>query len=465
MPEIHVTDEKGIEHVFPDGSTPEMITKALGVGAPKDDMGGFAPGAMEPRRRLSAGPDLSGAIAGKYGHSFGRGLRETITSAPNVITQLPGKMHELVQGVKAGAPPKQGPVRSIAEGYKNLNPISVAPQRLGENLGQRVMESAGLSAPQIMMMLEGAGEERGQPKSKGIPQPPRKQVARLTSAIQGKGEIAANIEQALPDINAEVAKQGGIKGATPKETLKSFYDAVHAAERGTNNQYALAIQKVAGEQIVPESIANDLKARANNLSTTAEGQAEAKYLRKIAAREYSRPRSIRDLEAERIERAGRAESYYNKALRGQISSQQAGRAAELDATIAASLRDVLYDEVLQKRFPETNWRELKRRQGALIKVKQHLQETMPELHTKQLADEGRLMRESISATTSVHPTGATSRLHGLTKAIPTEIMKSGAEDVAAVKIRKAYKQKPARRMRGGVPPPPIRRHDDDSDEE
>jgi hypothetical protein len=34
MPEIHVTDEQGTEHIFPDGSTPEMIAKVLNVKPP-----------------------------------------------------------------------------------------------------------------------------------------------------------------------------------------------------------------------------------------------------------------------------------------------------------------------------------------------------------------------------------------------------------------------------------------------
>jgi hypothetical protein len=37
MPDINVQDEKGNTHVFPDGSTPEMIAKAMGVKAPTGD--------------------------------------------------------------------------------------------------------------------------------------------------------------------------------------------------------------------------------------------------------------------------------------------------------------------------------------------------------------------------------------------------------------------------------------------
>ncbi len=47
MPEIHVTDEKGVEHIFPDGSTPEMIAKVMNVkvaSPEKPAYAGFTPG-------------------------------------------------------------------------------------------------------------------------------------------------------------------------------------------------------------------------------------------------------------------------------------------------------------------------------------------------------------------------------------------------------------------------------------
>src|SRR6478752_558962 len=60
MPEIHVTDEQGTEHIFPDGSTPEMIAKVLNVKAPIQ----------------SAAPQQQPGLLENLGHTFGIGTQE-----------------------------------------------------------------------------------------------------------------------------------------------------------------------------------------------------------------------------------------------------------------------------------------------------------------------------------------------------------------------------------------------------
>jgi hypothetical protein len=70
MPEIHVTDEKGVEHIFPDGSTPEMIAKVLNVKAPSDAP---QPDMLDPRGGLNPADALRGAASG-IGNMFAHPL-------------------------------------------------------------------------------------------------------------------------------------------------------------------------------------------------------------------------------------------------------------------------------------------------------------------------------------------------------------------------------------------------------
>lgn len=69
MPDIRVTDEQGTVHVFPDGSTPEMIAKALNVEPPSAEASSIASlpnPAMEARTALLRSSKLTRGVLGLY---------------------------------------------------------------------------------------------------------------------------------------------------------------------------------------------------------------------------------------------------------------------------------------------------------------------------------------------------------------------------------------------------------------
>ncbi len=71
MPEIKVTDEKGITHVFPDGSTPEMIAKAMKVKYNGPAPASTPPAStdpMLPNGELRASPTLGENVASFFRH-------------------------------------------------------------------------------------------------------------------------------------------------------------------------------------------------------------------------------------------------------------------------------------------------------------------------------------------------------------------------------------------------------------
>src|ERR1700736_5124912 len=69
MPEIRVEDTQGVVHVFPDGSTPEMIASALGVKPPNAEANSIAAlpnAAQQARTSLLRGSHLTRGVEGLY---------------------------------------------------------------------------------------------------------------------------------------------------------------------------------------------------------------------------------------------------------------------------------------------------------------------------------------------------------------------------------------------------------------
>src|SRR5207237_9214292 len=76
MPETRVQDEQGNVHVFPDGSTPEMIAQALNVKPPTTDYAAMRPGMpaapnaiISQELRTPRSPNCAGELPGSFeGH-------------------------------------------------------------------------------------------------------------------------------------------------------------------------------------------------------------------------------------------------------------------------------------------------------------------------------------------------------------------------------------------------------------
>lgn len=277
-----------------------------------------------------------------------------------------------------------------------------------------------------------AGEDVPVKTAAKLPADAAKTASKLTFASGGKADVAQSLEHSLDDLHRQVAKTG-----TPPKTLKEFSELVGKTERDLNTRFDVALQTVAGDEIVPDKVANALRSKADSMSTSVEGKAAAAEIRQMLP-DYGRPRTIRDLNAERMERNALAESFYNKGLGGQISAEQRAAAAGVHKLIADTLRDIIYDDVLEKQFKDGGFRDLKQRQASLINIKETLAKELPSVHSEQLAEQGKPLRSKVTLTASAHPGGSvlTPRAQGLGKMFPRWL---GPEVSADAAIRSAFK--------------------------
>lgn len=141
MPDVRVQDEQGIVHVFPDGSTPEMIAKVMNVKPPSANLGKLQtldpnqPG-MQPAVNGMAPRDVSDKAAETL-DSMWQGIRNGAYAIPNMLNALHDgtPSHEIEKrGVIKGS------LELIKKGFEQLNPV--APDR-GQGPLNRTAESAG----------------------------------------------------------------------------------------------------------------------------------------------------------------------------------------------------------------------------------------------------------------------------------------------------------------------------------
>lgn len=130
MPEVNVQDEQGNLHVFPDGSTPEMIAQALKVKPPTPlpNAGLSPPNASVNFSRLP----LEG--------SSGEGpIAQGMTSMENRFSQIPSALLSAAQGgvqtshLMSGNQPL--PSQPVGDKLAALNPIATGEGSLPRNIG------------------------------------------------------------------------------------------------------------------------------------------------------------------------------------------------------------------------------------------------------------------------------------------------------------------------------------------
>lgn len=139
MPEIKVTDEKGITHVFPDGSTPEMIAKAMKV-----KYNGSAPATANAEKLEGFWESL--------GHTFGIGKEEAEAQNKEL------KEHPIRSVARALA----GPAGMLAEGgyHGFMRTTGEAGQAMDAALKEKNPYRAGEHAVYALPFV-GAGIKRG----------------------------------------------------------------------------------------------------------------------------------------------------------------------------------------------------------------------------------------------------------------------------------------------------------------
>lgn len=162
--QAHLADGR-ILH-FPDGTNPDVVQsavrKTLGVQA-SDSAPGVPSGLPQPE---SSNTDKLLGFAGSmapYSEAFGKGFGETMHGLGAKAAEAPEAVSALFKKDTKPAT-ASGMVQTAANAYESLpsqlNPFSLAPARKGQNAGQRIAESAGMSAPQLGLMA-GGGEDVG----------------------------------------------------------------------------------------------------------------------------------------------------------------------------------------------------------------------------------------------------------------------------------------------------------------
>lgn len=109
MPEIRVQDEQGNIHVFPDGSTPEMIARAMNVRPPtagRPDFAANPPGVARPQVNMQPSP-------------WARNYESTPYVTPKANAPLPGVSEGAGLAEGLGEWIQAGPGQTVA-GYRDL---------------------------------------------------------------------------------------------------------------------------------------------------------------------------------------------------------------------------------------------------------------------------------------------------------------------------------------------------------
>src|SRR5262249_37657972 len=223
------------------------------------------------------------------------------------------------------------------------------------------------------------------------------------------------------------ARRTGREPKNPAQYLQNIRDAM----RPLNNEYGVNLQQVAGEIHVPTKVSDMLRAEAASLPEVAAD--EASQLRDLAT-SYEKPRTIRDMDRERMWRNAKADAFYKKGELGQMNADQAAASAYIHKKIADGLRDAIYDDVMGKRFP--GMRELKLRQAALKRLEDVMSERAPELRSAQASAEGAPLSERVSLTAYGHVGGVRPWVHAGKNLFPRW---RGPEAQASRAITKAYR--------------------------
>jgi len=359
------------------------------------------------------------------GKSFGKAHESEIRSAENFAKgDIKGGLAE-----KAGA--FGHTVSAVAPGGETI-------EKSGEQFGDKNWKGGlGTALSVIGPILIG-----GAIKSKTGPLKPRAQLSKLVKATgETSGDMADNLNKVQSDLNETVSQNGlehktlGTTGDVQKEAT-GFYKTVVDTKQRISSQYNLGIQKLGGKEFMPTRTIAKLKELQDKFQKTgtADGKAQAAGIKRIIDTDYSHPKTAGALDADRWMQNGVAEGQYNKELTKQISGTAAGRDPAIAKVIADGLRDDLYEEILGKEQPGTNWREVKSKEGALLEIQSRLGKIIPDVHTKQLALEGGSRMPSASF--SVHGGGITPRVHIASKMFPG---KFGPEPTANRAVAKAFR--------------------------
>lgn len=249
------------------------------------------------------------------------------------------------------------------------------------------------TATQILMLssLRKMGETAPAKASAG------KRLAKTAAAIDAGPEQFADLKTAMPKI-VEAAKKSGL------ESVGELGETVSKAHGQVEQQFNQALAPVANLEYVPREIAQRIRGLITpDMAKTAEGRMMAKEI-EIAARDYEKPWTIRELNAKRMTENENLRQFYGKDTRGQAASKLQ---TDISKAVADGSRDIVYDQI-SRANPGLDARALKIKQGALWALDDYINHpkrgVIADLEAQQAQVRGANRLENVRAGVSVGKT-------------------------------------------------------------
>jgi len=261
------------------------------------------------------------------------------------------------------------------------------------------------------------------------------------------GEMGPKLDRLMPEFDKTIARTGG---QTPK-TIGDFDKLVHATERQLNTEFSIALQPIAGQPVVPITVAQAIRDQISpNLQKTATGRATTSYLKRRALDFETQTWSIRELNAERELITKRLRAWHNAVASGQVAQARVEGHIAADTAAERALKDLLYDAADRSGAkPPGYFRILKQKQSDLIDLADYVAKNKERLSKASMEREGGPFMEKIHLRAYGHP--ATGMPGGVMGISPS--MFADPEKQSAKAIQKAFPEgwrKAARVVRGAV---------------
>lgn len=328
-------------------------------------------------------------------HRLGRGIA---ASEKEAAGQVKEQFKGAVEAGKAGDPVAAGlrGAQAVTTGLSMANPFAIGPvTNINKLSGQkRYREALGQGAFDAITLLAG--------KKVGEEATPVKSTNKLSFATDAAPRDIAHV---LPDLKETATKLG-----KPK-TVADLGNHIQSTISRLDQQFNSALFRNAHRSVDVDAIANELKSRAANMPPSAEGQAMAQQLNAAAA-EYSRPWTMRELNAERMMRNGFLRGFYGKEGSAQMAAMRSSADSIIDKVVSDGAKDILYGE-LDRLNPGGKFKALKQKQSSLIDIKDAFDNHLGKIEKQSAQSKGAPLGAKQHVTASVHPGGVTPRLHNL----------------------------------------------------
>jgi hypothetical protein len=469
----------------------ESQRKALGSMSPaakqalldglKQPTGGASYDDIEPATTAPSQPNsvIGGAVRRMVGAS--RGIMETI-GKPLTPEEVPNpRARNIIQGTGIGP----GLLRA-GRGLLNTEKEAAGQARKYESTGQRgraaitAMSMANPLATGSVVDINKMEDEGRQREALGAG------AFDVLSLWLGKkiGEegITGKVGKAKQTNKLAFATGGGAqeypkvlndleqaaKRLGPPKTVGDLHKLVKDTLQHTETEFNLALQPMAGRQLVPLDVVNRIKANINSaMMQTADGQRMARLLNNIAV-DYQKPWTLGDLNQERMNATARLRAFHAAGPNAQTANLHTNARVMADKAIEESTKDIVYGALGPR------YRALKLRQSALKTINDQLNTQVDKLANAQAAAKGKPMFGSESVQGYAYPTkgvGIRAHIHlprtgpqttanrAVRQALPSRTRVAGrvASRAAVLSLPVQHLKEPARST---LPPPPSLSDDD-----